>query len=266
MNNEKLRRAESLKAERRAKKHTVRNVILICLGVIVLGFLGGLVHMLNPYRAEAEAYEYLDTAKENGITVTTEGRYTSFMPAGEDPVAGFIFYPGANVESEAYIPLMELLAEKNVFAVLVDFPLDFAFFGKNSADEVRTLYPEITSWYIGGHSLGGAVASMYLEDNYEYYDGLVLLGSYCYPDLSQTDLKMLSVYGTEDGILNRKNYEKHRSCMTEDAFEVLIKGGCHSYFGDYGMQHRDGNPTITREEQLEWTATDIYKLITMDYE
>jgi hypothetical protein len=45
--------------------------------------------------------------------------------------------------------------------------------------------------------------------------------------------------------------------MTDQAEEVVIEGGCHSYFGSYGMQEGDGTPTITREQQMEETVEAI---------
>jgi hypothetical protein len=54
-----------------------------------------------------------------------------------------------------------------------------------------------------------------------------------------------------------EKYEKYLPNLPDEAKEVVIEGGCHSYFGSYGMQEGDGMPTITREEQLEETVEAI---------
>ena len=59
-------------------------------------------------------------------------------------------------------------------------------------------------WYIGGHSLGGAMAADYAAGHSSAFDGLVLLASYSAKDLSDASFPVLSlsIYGSEDGVLN----------------------------------------------------------------
>ncbi len=42
---------------------------------------------------------------------------------------------------------------------------------------------------------------------------------------------------------------------------IIIDGGCHAYFGMYGVQEGDGTPKISNEEQIEQTADAIANLI-----
>ena len=102
-----------------------------------------------------------------------------------------------------------------------------------------------------------ATALLYQADNLA---GLVLLAAYSTDDLSGTDLQALTVYGTADEVLNRGKYDTCRANLHSDTIEVVIQGGCHSYFGSYGMQDGDGTPTITNEEQLTRTADAIAAL------
>ena len=102
------------------------------------------------------------------------------------------------------------------------------------------------------------MAASYLADNIEAFDGLVLLGSYSTADLSQLDdIKVLSIYGSEDLVLDHEKYQKYSTNLPEDFEELVIEGGCHAYFGMYGSQDGDGIPTITNEEQIEITAETI---------
>jgi hypothetical protein len=126
--------------------------------------------------------------------------------ASAETEVGFIFYPGGKVEHTAYEPLMKELASEGVVCVLVEMPFRLAVLDMNAADGIKEQYPNVTNWYMGGHSLGGSMAAAYLGEHYADYEGLILLGSYSTEDLSGTSLKVLSVYGSEDKVLNVENY------------------------------------------------------------
>ena len=166
------------------------------------------------------------------------------------------------MEYTAYMPLMKACAERGIFSVLVEMPFHLAVFDVNAASGIQDDYPEIEKWYIGGHSLGGAMAASYLSDHVADYEGFILLGAYSTDDLSTTDLKVLSVYGSEDKVLNREKYDNNKQNLPEGFREVVLKGGCHAYFGMYGAQDGDGTPTITNEEQIRLTADTIFEFVT----
>lgn len=178
----------------------------------------------------------------------------------EKPVAGLIFYPGGKVEHTAYAPLMKACAQRGILCVLVKMPFNLAVFDINAADGIQERYPEIDKWYIGGHSLGGSMASSYLSEHKSEYEGLVLLASYSTEDVSG-GLEVLSVYGSEDKVLNMEKYKEYEGNLPDDFKEVVIDGGCHAYFGMYGAQDGDGTPKISDEEQIRITADAIAELI-----
>ena len=145
--------------------------------------------------------------------------------------------------------------------VLVEMPFNLAVFDVNAADGIQKEYPEIEEWYIGGHSLGGSMAASYLADNAEDYEGLILLGSYSTANLSDSNLAVLSVFGSEDEVMNREKYQENRSNLPSGFTEYVIDGGCHAYFGMYGAQDGDGMPVITNEEQIRLTVENIVKIM-----
>ena len=49
--------------------------------------------------------------------------------------------------------------------------------------------------------------------------------------------------------------------LSEDYTEVVIEGGCHAYFGAYGAQDGDGEPSISAEQQWEMTAQAIAEFV-----
>ena len=174
--------------------------------------------------------------------------------------AGIIFYPGAKVEYTAYKPLMSSLADKGYTCVITGMPFNLAFFKVNAADGVKERYPEVRYWYMMGHSLGGVVASQYIAKHTDEYEGLIMLGSYPDRDLSNTSLAYLSLYGSEDKVLNINKYNDSKSKWPKNNKEYVISGGCHAGFGMYGEQKGDGSPTISTEDQ-----TDIASSVIVDF-
>lgn len=238
------------------KKNRKKVLIWIISVSVALGVtVGGCAIYLSDYYpsdlAAISAFAQTQTVKKN---VTSEG----LILYGEaDSEVGFIFYPGGKVEYTAYEPLMLVLASRGVFCVLVEMPFNLAVLDSNAADGIPDNYPEVDCWYIGGHSLGGSMAASYGAKNADCLEGIVLLGAYSVADLSETSLGVLSVYGSEDGVMDRDKYEKYKNNLPADLTEVEIEGGCHAYFGMYGEQKGDGVPSMTAEEQISISADHI---------
>lgn len=220
-------------------------------------FAGGAAYVNDYYRADHKAIESF--TEEMNVTVVEADGMIVCQPERAD--TGIIFYPGGKVECESYLPLMQACAEKGIVSILVEMPFNLAVLDVNAADGVQELYTKIDSWYIGGHSLGGSMAASYLKNHTENYAGLILLGAYSTMDLSEENMKVLSIYGSEDKILDKENYDENLKNLPKDYEEIIIDGGCHSYFGMYGEQDGDGEATITNEEQLQITAEHIVEFV-----
>ena len=236
-----------------------RLLIWLCSVVLLVAIIFAVcaVYLSDYYRADEEAIAAF--AAENEVDQYYDDGMIVFEP--ETATSGFIFYPGGKVEYTAYAPLMEACASKGILCVLVEMPFNLAVLNINAVDGVQERYPWIEDWYIGGHSLGGSMAAAYLEKNINEYEGLVLLGSYSTADISQADIEVLSVYGSEDNVMNREKYENNRANLPVSFTELVIDGGCHAYFGMYGSQDGDGVPVVTNAEQIEITADAIDLLI-----
>lgn len=209
------------------------------------------------YVANEEAVAALETS-DVSITQLDDGTL-AFVP--NDPKAGLIFYPGGKVESEAYASLMEAFAQEDILCVLLSMPFDLAVFDVSAADGIQAQYPDVDQWYLAGHSLGGAMAASYAADHTEDYAGLFLLAAYSTEDLTGSGLDVVSLYGSEDLVLNMEKYQEYRANLPEDTLERVIEGGCHAYFGSYGAQDGDGIPTITNEEQIQHTVEHCLSVI-----
>ena len=189
------------------------------------------------------------------VQIKEDGNVTWFVP--QEPTAGLIFYPGGKVEHTAYAPLLRACAEQGLLCALVRLPGNLAVLDINAADGLPEKYPEITTWYIAGHSLGGVMAANYAAAHSDKYSGLILLAAYSTKDLTQTPLRVLSVYGSEDGVMNQASYKKNWANLPVDTTEVILEGGCHAQFGSYGPQDGDSTPTISDEEQIRQAVEAI---------
>ncbi|MBO5355582.1 MAG: alpha/beta hydrolase [Clostridia bacterium] len=240
------------------KKRTICAVTVSIIAVLALLIGVCAIYLSDYYRADEGAIAAF--APEDNISVSVlDNKSVVFEP--KNATVGLIFYPGGKVEHDAYQPLMEALAREGILCVLVKMPFRLAVFDVNAANGIQEQFPQIKDWYIGGHSLGGSMAASYLADHVDQYEGLVLLGSYSTADLSGTDLKALSIYGSEDKVLNREKYDENKSNLPSGFTETVIEGGCHAYFGMYGAQDGDGTPTIANHEQISLTAEHILKVI-----
>ena len=148
---------------------------------------------------------------DSKVTVAKENGKMIFTPKSYD--YGLIFYPGAKVEYSSYAPLMLELAKKDILCVIVEMPFDLAIFDTDAADSVKEEFPQVRHWYVGGHSLGGYIASSYADKHRNELDGLILLAAYTTSDLSDSSLNVISIYGSNDKVLNMKKYKDSYSFL-----------------------------------------------------
>ncbi len=227
-------------------------VVLLVLGLTLFGF----IYVNDYYPATDRAVAALSPTEtpDDGVTVTKlSDKATLFSP--EDPVAGFIIYPGGKVDHVAYAPLARSLASRGIACVLMKMPLRLAVLDADAADgvvsKVKQIHPDVSEWYIGGHSLGGSMAASYVGKHADRFAGLILLAAYSTEDLSDTDLRVLSLLGSEDRVLNREKYDKYKKNLPDGFVEESILGGNHAGFGDYGVQDGDGISTLPDGSQMD---------------
>ncbi len=228
-------------------------LLTILFGILVM-LLTTLGYMSIYYHSDKDVTEAM-SRNEIVKTQKIDGGYF-FDGPGTDKA--LIFYPGAKVECKAYSNLMMKLAENGIDCFLADMPFNFAMFGQNSADKFTENYSYET-WIMSGHSMGGLVASNYSNEHSDKIDGLVLFASYPTSKLNN-GIQLLSIYGTEDGCLNIKEYENDKVNWSGNAKEFVIEGGNHAQFGNYGAQKGDGIATITADEQQDLSVKAISDL------
>ena len=168
-----------------------------------------------------------------------------------------VFYPGGNVDPYAYEDLCNSLAQNGIPVIVAQMPMKLAIFGINRANGIIRDYPDVDHWYIGGHSLGGAMAAIWTAKHQDDVDGVIFLAAYSTKDL---DVPVLSIYGSNDGVLNMKSYRKNLTHLS-DVEEFILDGGNHCQFGSYGFQKGDNEAAISHEEQICQTADLVLSFI-----
>jgi hypothetical protein len=186
--------------------------------------------------------------------------YYTFAPDDATPTKGIIIYPGANVDVRSYAVLAKRLAKADYLVALVPMPLDLALLGYNRANRVIDKFSTVDAWAISGHSLGGVMACNYARNNQNKVDGVILLASYPSSSyrLDGTALKVLSIYGTNDGLTTLQDIEDSVAHLPGDTEFYEIDGGNHSQFGYYTPDTAGDNAAdISRYSQ----TYKIYKAI-----
>ena len=221
--------------------------ILLILIVLSAAFF---IYFGDYYHADAA---YLDAMEYSDITIT-DTDFGWFID-GPSTDKALIFYPGAKVEAAAYEPFLSLLSSEGIDVFLIKMPFNFAIFGLNSANRVISEY-SYDFWYIGGHSLGGAMAASYASSHPDLLDGVILCAAYPTKQIDDS-MSEIVIYGSEDLVLNMDKVMDGREYAPRDYIEYVINGGNHAQFGNYGIQEGDGTASISSEEQQEIAADVI---------
>jgi pimeloyl-ACP methyl ester carboxylesterase len=212
------------------------------VAVVVLGFIIWANSVLAP---APEAFGALRSDAQ--VTVNLD-KFVAFQPANKKTTTAFIFYPGARVDYRSYAVPLHRIAAEGYLVILLPVRLNLAILDVNAADRAISAFPTIRHWVVGGHSLGGVAASLFAS-KHDDIDGLVLWASYPSDDsLKNSAMKVISIYGTQD-ISGVTAFEDSRALLPLNAHYVVIQGGNHAQFGDYGIQPVDHEATIARVEQ-----------------
>lgn len=212
-------------------------------GIVTVVVVGSLTY-LKPFGAAPEALDAM--AGTTSVQVDDSTTQITLTPTGDEAERGLVFQPGARVDPRAYVPLLTQVSRTGVLVVIVKQPMEIAFTAIGAPAGIIDAHPQVTSWAVGGHSLGGVAASSYAGDHLDQVDGLVLWASYPLNSLAASSLSVGSVSGTQDGLATPDDIEKGTSDLPTSTVYTAIDGGVHRYFGDYGVQAGDGAPTTSR--------------------
>lgn len=222
---------------------------------IVLGILAGLLLIIGGILLTWKVMRYSPSVKAESASrsgqVSDSVLYFDSQDS-EKPLV--IFYSGALVDASSYSIWAQGLAKDGYSVAIVKMPFDLAVLGGNKGEEVLANYPH-KDYVIGGHSLGGVMASRFaaqqLESESQQLKGVFFLASY--PDekgsLEESELPVLSLTASKDKVLDKENYDEAKEWLPDQTVYEEIKGGNHAGFGSYGAQRKDGKAEITNQKQ-----------------
>ncbi len=235
--------------ERRSRR---RIVVAVPSLIICLLLVGGLAYT-RPFVATSVATAALQSG--DGVQINERLSWYELNPVKEDKsgkvlkaTTGLIFIPGAKVDARAYAHILLPLAKAGYLVVVLKEPFGLSIVQPDHAETVLELHPDIKYWAVGGHSLGGVNAAAFAESN-EQVNGLVFYGSYPSSRIQRSDLKVLSVSGSADGLSTPAKIEASKADLPASTTYVAIDGASHATFGDYGAQPGDGTPSGDRAAQ-----------------
>lgn len=210
-------------------------VILAIVGIVVWSQVGVMAAEPEPLAA---------VRADPDIVYTDDASAIILSPADGGSGQGLVFIPGAKVEAAAYAAKLSGAVVEDGLTVVITKPwLNLAFFDLRPLAAFTGLAPDVASWAVGGHSLGGVRACQLAGEA----DALVLFASYCATDLSGDTIPVLSISGSEDDLSTPQKIADAAHLLPADTTFVEIPGASHSSFGDYGPQPGDGTPTISDE-------------------
>lgn len=229
-------------------------VISSILATLVITIGAGLVYFSIYYHADSYCNQFLKD--DDVVDVYDNDKFYYFDNLSNNDKVLY-FYGGAKVEEKAYAPLASSIAHNGIDVYLFKIPFRFQFFGINYMDYASHKFNHT---YFMGHSLGGVAGSSYISKHPSMFDGAIFLASYPAYKIDNT-IKTMSIYGSNDLVLNKDSYNKNRSNFNSSLVEHVIEGGNHAGFAYYGAQDRDGTPTISRSEQIEITTNFVTNFI-----
>ena len=226
----------------------IRRILIALLAVLIVG--GG-VFVAWASATPTPMPEAIAAMQPDQQVQVDASRWLTFKPATGQPTTGFIIYPGGKANARSYAPAARAIAAQGFLVVIVPMPLNLAVFGAGKAADVLAAYPNIEHWAIGGHSLGGSMASRFVHTHYDKVRGLVLWASYPAgsDNLSSLPLSVVSISGMLDGLATPAKIDASRPLLPSGTRWVAIEGGNHGQFGWYGDQSGDRPATISRSEQ-----------------
>jgi hypothetical protein len=180
------------------------------------------------------------------VTVTDTPTAVIIAPADDPGDIGLVFVPGARVDPYAYLYKLAGTVETTGATVVITKPvLNLAILDRRPLSAFTDAVPDVSTWFVGGHSIGGVRACMLADE--PAVAGLVLFGSYCATAPERADLRVLSLSGSTDGLTTPEDIADSADLLPSDTSFVEIEGANHARFGDYGVENGDGVATTSTD-------------------
>jgi pimeloyl-ACP methyl ester carboxylesterase len=244
----------------------IRKIIRL---VWIIGGLGIMAWIILSYQSRGIDPSVL--ASNGDVAIEYSSLLDRFTPLSTPKSTALIFYPGAMVDSKAYIPLLKQIAAIGYPVYLIHLPYRLAPFPAQVKELFQTTLATIEQetaiplWVIGGHSKGGALAAQFTHAHPQSVAGLALIAT-THPKEARYDLSgftkpTIKIYATHDGLATLEEIQQFSALLPATTHYLPIEGGNHSQFGYYGRQLGDDPATISRQQQQEQTLDALLQFL-----
>lgn len=232
------------------------------VGIILIGFLAWGIQWATYARSPKP--EAVATAQSDDLVTVVGLPWLTFTPTQVTPETDFIFYPGGRIDPIGYSTFMRPIAEEGYLVVVPTMPINMAIFNTDIADEIIAAHPEISRWVIGGHSVGGTAAALYMSAHPDQIAGLAIWSSYPADnsDLSVLNIPVILIYGGNETRVTDESVGARKHLLPAGTRYIKIEGGDHHQFGAYELTSRDENlATTSRDEQHAQVLSATFELL-----
>jgi hypothetical protein len=235
--------------------------VLVALVALVAIGIGGFLWYAQPQPLLPEATAALASTPAATFDEGPDGRLT-YAPTAREPRTGLVLYTGGKVPPAAYAPAARAIAEQGYLVMIVPAPFNLAILDTGAAQAAIDDHPEIVTWAVGGHSLGGASAALFIDGHSGLVDGLVLWAAYSSADLDDDGVLVSSSYGTLDAGVPSFTDPDNLARLGPAVVTTVIEGGNHEQMGWYTGQPNDPPATIARQDQQDRIVAASVELLT----
>jgi len=238
----------------RNKKYAIISVVII---VILLLFAGLKLFIDDEYKAQ-HSLEYYKSKTDSTITIDDNliSTKNEIITKSDMVNIGIIIYSAEKIQREAYIPLMTELSDYGYQCFLPTASGNIPLLNIDGANSVIQNNGSIELWIMVGHSYGADSAARFVSSHQEI-SGLVMLAGRGTRASKLENIKILSIIGSEDGVIDFEQYNSSKAKFLSKPDEKTILGGNHTYFADAELVLGDSEASVTVEQQISQTAALI---------
>ena len=239
----------------------MKKILVLILAVFLVTSMAVFVGCTPPEPPEVIPPVDYSADNNQAYEIVSNDDFVTYVPDA-NATHGFLFYLGTAIPAEHYDYLASALAKQGYLVVISTNMFPYVFYDKD--EYTFDDYSNIT-FFVGGHSQGGAAAVKRTNENRDKVAGVVLLAPLAYPHDSIADagIPVLLLEATKDGVLSADMKSDAKRSIPYNSEQHMIEG-CHmsfSTFDDDGTltMFRDG-PATQEEKYAQREATVAYVL------
>ena len=239
----------------------VLTVFLVVVAAVLIGGLG-YIKFTEKDRLSVPDETALAAMQSDMAVDVSEDKWVVFRPRSTEPDTALVFYPGAYCDPRGYAEPLSRIAAAGFLVVAVPMPFNVAVLNIDAMDDVQRAFPGIRRWFIGGHSLGGAMAAKYAKANPDNLAGLIIWDSH--PSDADTlvdvDFPVALIHRADEQGVPPTLYQEKLHLFPESAAITGVRGGNHMNFGNFivpaeGYQDVEASIPARRQQDIVVKAT-----------